>query len=212
MMSDMMIDRLVEELTPVKPLKNRDGLALTLAIAAILAVGVAMIAGIRGDILMGMPHPMFFLRGGALLLLGVSSSYAVIAMSQPAVGNSFRGWIWALFAALLFPATAAVMAMLAAPDNMAILVPRYGVECLAISMLVGSGIAAAQVFWLRRGAPVALERAGWLVGMSSGALGAAAYSLHCPFNSIFYVGLWYSLAVALCAILGRLVIPRLIRW
>ncbi len=63
------------------------------------------------------------------------------------------------------------MAMIAAPDNMSIFVPRYGVECLAISMLVGTGIAAAQVFWLRRGAPVALDRAGWLVGMSSGALG-----------------------------------------
>jgi len=211
-MSDMMIDRLVEDLTPVKPLKNRNGFALTLAMAAIVAALVVMIAGIRGDILMGMPHPMFFLRGGVLLLLGLTSSYAVIAMSQPAVGNSFKGWIWALAAALLFPATAAVMAVSARPDDMAILVPRYGMECLGVSMLAGLGIAAAQVLWLRRGAPVALERAGWLVGMSSGALGAAAYSLHCPFNSIFYVGLWYSLAVALCAIGGRLLVPRLIRW
>jgi hypothetical protein len=207
-----MINRLVEDLTPVKPLKTRDGLILTLAIATILAALLAMLTGIRGDLLMGMPHPMFFLRGGALLLLGVTSSYAVIAMSQPAVGNSFKGWIWALLAALLFPVTAMVMAMIATPDNMAIFVPRYGVECLAISMLVGTGIAASQVLWLRRGAPVALERAGWLVGMSSGALGAAAYSLHCPFNSIFYVGLWYSLAVATCAIVGRLVVPHLIRW
>ncbi len=212
MMSDMMIDRLVEDLTPVKPLKTRDGLALTLAIAGLFAAAVAMIGGVRSDIMMGMPHPMFFLRGGALLLLGVTSSYAVIAMSQPAVGNSFKGWIWALFAALLFPATAAVMAMIAAPVNMAIFVPRYGIECLGISMLAGAGIAAAQVVWLRRGAPVALNRAGWLVGMSSGALGAAAYSLYCPFNSIFYIGLWYSLAVAICAILGRLIVPHLIRW
>ncbi len=212
MMSDKMIDRLVDDLTPVKPLKARDGLALTLITAAVFAALVAVFGGIRGDILMGIPDPMFFLRGGALLLLGLTSSYAVIAMSQPAVGNSFKGWVWALFAALLFPATAAVMAMIAAPDNMSIFVPRYGVECLAISMLVGTGIAAAQVFWLRRGAPVALDRAGWLVGMSSGALGAAAYSLHCPFNSIFYIGLWYSLAVAICAILGRLIVPRLIRW
>ncbi|WP_186265917.1 NrsF family protein [Sphingorhabdus sp. SMR4y] len=196
----------------MKPLKNRNGFALTLAMAAIVAALVVMIAGIRGDILMGMPHPMFFLRGGVLLLLGLTSSYAVIAMSQPAVGNSFKGWIWALAAALLFPATAAVMAVIARPDDMAILVPRYGMECLGVSMLAGLGIAAAQVLWLRRGAPVALERAGWLVGMSSGALGAAAYSLHCPFNSIFYVGLWYSLAVALCAIGGRLLVPRLIRW
>ncbi|ATW02887.1 DUF1109 domain-containing protein [Sphingopyxis sp. BSNA05] len=211
-MSDMMIDRLVEDLTPVKPLKNRNGFALTLAIAAILTALVALIAGVRGDILMGVPHPMFFLRGGALLLLGLTSSYAVIAMSQPAVGNSFKGWIWALAAALLFPATAAVMAMMTLPGNMAILVPRYGMECLGVSMLGGLGIATVQVLWLRRGAPVALERAGWLVGMSSGALGAAAYSLHCPFNSIFYIGLWYSLAVATCAIVGRLLVPRLIRW
>ncbi len=211
-MSDKMIDRLVDDLTPVKPLRIRDGLALTLMTAALFAALVVVFAGIRGDILMGIPDPMFFLRGGALLLLGLTSSYAVIAMSQPAVGNSFKGWVWALFAALLFPATAAVMAMIAAPDNMAIFVSRYGVECLAISMLVGTGIAAAQVFWLRRGAPVAPDRTGWLVGMSSGALGAAAYSLHCPFNSIFYIGLWYSLAVAICAILGRLIVPRLIRW
>tara|TARA_R110000787_G_scaffold3020_4_gene11770 strand:- start:20812 stop:21450 length:639 start_codon:yes stop_codon:yes gene_type:complete len=212
MMSDKMIDRLVDDLTPVKPLKARDGLALTLMTAAAFAALIAVFGGIRGDILMGIPDPMFFLRGGALLLLGLTSSYAVIAMSQPAVGNSFKGWVWALFAALLFPATAAVMAMIAAPDNMSIFVPRYGVECLAISIFVGTGIAAAQVFWLRRGAPVALDRAGWLIGMSSGALGAAAYSLHCPFNSIFYIGLWYSLAVAICAILGRLIVPRLIRW
>ena len=212
MMSDKMIDSLVDDLTPVKPLKARNGLALTLVIAAIFAVAVAVFGGLRGDILMGIPHPMFFLRAGALLLLGVTSSYAVIAMSQPAVGNSFKGWVWALLAALLFPATAIVMAMMAAPDNMAILVPRYGLECLGISMLLGTGIAATQVMWLRRGAPVALNRAGWLVGMSSGALGAAAYSLHCPFNSIFYVGLWYSLAVVLCAVVGRLVVPHLIRW
>tara|TARA_R110000850_G_scaffold258237_1_gene384730 strand:+ start:215 stop:853 length:639 start_codon:yes stop_codon:yes gene_type:complete len=212
MMSDKMIDSLVDDLTPVKPLKARSGLALTLVIAAVFAVAVAVFGGLRGDILMGIPHPMFFLRAGALLLLGVTSSYAVIAMSQPAVGNSFKGWVWALLAALLFPATAIVMAMMAAPDNMAILVPRYGLECLGISMLLGTGIAATQIIWLRRGAPVALNRAGWLVGMSSGALGAAAYSLHCPFNSIFYVGLWYSLAVVLCAVVGRLVVPHLIRW
>lgn len=211
-MSDKMIDSLVDDLTPVKPLKARNGLALTLVIAAVFAVAVAVFGGLRGDILMGIPHPMFFLRAGALLLLGVTSSYAVIAMSQPAVGNSFKGWVWALLAALLFPATAIVMAMMAAPDNMAILVPRYGLECLGISMLLGTGIAATQIMWLRRGAPVALNRAGWLVGMSSGALGAAAYSLHCPFNSIFYVGLWYSLAVVLCAVVGRLVVPHLIRW
>jgi hypothetical protein len=206
------IDNLVDDLTPVKPMKNRDGLLLTLSVAAILAAIVVMVSGLRDDIIMGMPHPMFFLRGGALVMLGVASSYAVISMSQPAVGNSFKGWVWVLFAALLFPATALVMGMLAVPDNTSIFVPSQGILCLATSVITGTGIAAMQVLWLRRGAPVALDRVGWLVGVSSGALGAAGYSLHCPFNSIFYVGLWYSLAVGICAVLGRLIVPRLIRW
>ena len=206
------IDNLVEELTPVKVLKNRDGLVLVLSVTAILAVAVVAIGGMRDDLLMGMSHPMFFLRGGALLLLGLTGCYAVISMSQPAVGNSFKGWIWALLAALLFPATAIGMAMISAPDDMAIFVPRYGVECLAVSVLTATGIAAAEISWLRKGAPVAVNRTCGLVGRSSGALGAAAYNLHCPFNRIFYVGLWYTLAVASAAVLGRRIVPRLIRW
>ncbi|MDZ7587965.1 MAG: NrsF family protein [Parasphingorhabdus sp.] len=130
------------------------------------------------------------LRGGILLLLGISGSMAVVAMSQPAVGIISRGWIWALAAALLFPLTAAILAMVYRPSDVAILVPEFGVECLTLSLLSAAAIASAQIFWLRRGAPVNPPRAGWLVGVSSGALGAAAYGLHCPFNSIFYVGLW----------------------
>lgn len=203
-----LIDELVAELTPVRAMRSRDGMFLTLGAAALAAALVVVLTGMRDEVL----HPMFFLRTGALLLLGLTSSYAVIAMCQPAVGNSFKGWVWALIAALLFPATAALMLMTGMPDDMAVLNPRFGLECMAVSFALALGIAAVEVVWLRRGAPVALERAGWLVGISSGALGAVAYNLHCPFNSIFYIGLWYTLAVAICAVLGRLIVPHLIRW
>ena len=53
---------------------------------------------------------------------------------------------------------------------------------------------------------------GWLVGLASGSFGAFAYGLHCVSITVFYVGLWYTGAVALCALLGRLIVPRLIRW
>jgi len=29
---------------------------------------------------------------------------------------------------------------------------------------------------------------------------------------VVYIGVWYSLAVGVCALLGRLIVPRLIRW
>ena len=66
--------------------------------------------------------------------------------------------------------------------------------------------------WLRRGASTALNRAGWLVGLASGSFGAFAYSLHCPSNSIYYVGIFYSAVVAISAAVGRLIVPAAIRW
>jgi hypothetical protein len=79
-------------------------------------------------------------------------------------------------------------------------------------MIGGLAVAINLVVVLRRGAPVSSERAGWLTGVASGALGAFAYNFHCPFNSLIYIGFWYTLAVGICAVIGRLVVPRLIRW
>jgi len=68
------------------------------------------------------------------------------------------------------------------------------------------------VLHLRRGAPVAPQRAGLLVGLAAGSLGALAYNLHCSYDSMVYTGLWYGLVVGSAAVAGRLVVPRLIRW
>ena len=73
-------------------------------------------------------------------------------------------------------------------------------------------IGAALTGWLRRGAPVALARTGWLVGLAAGAFGTFAYSLHCPSLTVEYIGVWYTAAVGLCALIGRLVVPGLVRW
>ena len=80
------------------------------------------------------------------------------------------------------------------------------------SAIGGLATAVPMVLALRRGAPTSPARAGWLTGIAAGGLGAFAYNLHCPFNNVVYIGLWYTLAVASCAVIGRLVVPRLIRW
>jgi len=90
--------------------------------------------------------------------------------------------------------------------------PSNGVECLLFTVCGGLMIGAVLTLWLRRGAPTSQERAGLLVGLASGSFAAAAYSLHCPHNDLVYIGLWYTLAVALVALVGRIVVPPLIRW
>jgi len=206
-----LIDSLVEDLTPVRSLKTRGGMSVIILLALASSAAVAFFMGVRGDLAMGIPHEMFFLRSGVLLMLGFATAFAAINMARPGVGNFGRGWMWALAAAALFPVTAAIMSAINMPPIEA-LRPAEGLKCLVVSSMSALVIGGGLTTWLRQGAPTSPERAGWLVGISSGALGAAAYNIFCPFNDIYYIGLWFTLPVIVSALVGRLVVPHLIRW
>jgi hypothetical protein len=87
-----------------------------------------------------------------------------------------------------------------------------GAECLALGVAASLLVAAMLTGWLRRGAPTAPARAGLVAGVAAGAFGSFAVSLHCPVDDIVDIGLWHGAAVLAMAGLGRLVIPRLVRW
>jgi hypothetical protein len=210
-MKKFTIQQLVDDLAPVRALHPIRSLAASLAILAAILVLIILWLGPRDDVMLGKPDPMFLLRGGTLLLLGLANAYAVLMMASPSVGRHGNGWQIALAAALLFPLTALIVAVSISPAD-AIASTHTGMECLRMSVMGGLATAIPMVLHLRRGAPTSPERAGWLTGLAAGGLGAFAYGFHCPFNGIIYIGLWYTLAVGICAVIGRLVVPRLIRW
>ena len=206
------IEALVEGLEPVRPISARRGIGMTmLPFAGAIAV-VGLQYGFRPDILAGAPHPIVMIRGGMMLLLGFAAMVAVVAAARPGVGRSSHGWRWALAAAALFPLTSFVLSVVNGgfPDD--VLYSPSGPWCVKISMVSALAIGGMLTLWLRQGAPTALNRTGWLVGLAAGAFGAFAYGLHCPSTTVYYVGLWYTAAVAGCAVLGRLIVPPLIRW
>jgi hypothetical protein len=209
---EALMDQLAADVAPVQPLDYRPTL-LVLA-TVLLAAAAFMLAslGLRDDLLAGQPHPMFLLRSGTLALLGLVCVAAVLAQACPGVGRSNQGWKVAIAMAMLFPLSGAVMALDEADRTMAIANVASGWECLRMSLLAGMVCAVPMVLYLRRGAPVAPQRAGLLVGVASGSLGALAYNLHCPFDSMVYTGLWFGLAVGLAALLGRIAVPHLVRW
>jgi hypothetical protein len=211
-MTGQTIDDLVDGLTPVRRIVPRNGLVLTLAMASGVTLVVAVLFGLRPDLLMLRPVDLVLLRAGTLLLLGFATMVAVVASARPAIGAQRDGWRWALGAALLFPASSIVLMMRGDPFPVEVLTAQSVRYCIGISLSGGFAIGAALTWWLRRGAVVDLRRAGWLVGLAAGAFGTFAYSLHCPSSSIHYIALWYSLAVASCALIGRLTVPRLLRW
>lgn len=209
--ANSLIEGLVEELEPVRTLKPKSGLAIVGGLTLTAVIAVAAILGIRNDLMMGMADEMFFLRSGVLLMLGIATAITVVNMARPGVGKLNRGWIWALITATLFPLTAAIMSAINMPPVEA-LRPMEGLKCLTVSGIAALAIGSGLTLWLRQGAPTSPERAGWLIGIASGALGAAAYNIYCPFNDIYYIGLWFTIPVLISAVTGRLVVPRLIRW
>lgn len=205
------IQTLVDELEPVKALHPARSIFASVAVTGVIMTIVLLWLGPREDLMIGKPDSMFLLRGGILLLLGFANAFAVLAMASPSVGRQGKGWQVALTAALLFPLAALIVGMSDGPAD-ATSAMQTGMQCLRMSVMGGLAVAIPMVLHLRRGAPTSANRAGWLTGLAAGGFGAFAYGFHCPFNSIVYIGLWYSLAVGICAVLGRLIVPRLIRW
>jgi hypothetical protein len=207
---------LVNDLVPVRVIKRRDTLLLVAGATFVASVIVALTYGMRSDVLAGNPHPIVIIRAGLLLLLGLATTLAVAAVACPSVGKPQNGWMWALAAAALLPFAAfckfIYLYASGQPLDIFMLDFEYGPRCLMISSLSALWIASFMTWWLRRGAPIALNRAGWLVGLAAGSFGTFSFNIYCNSTSIFYIGLWYSLAVTICAIAGRLIVPRLIRW
>jgi hypothetical protein len=206
------IETLTQDLAPVRRVQPRDAL-LMVGFATAVAVAVVFARfGLRADVMAGTPHPMVMIRCGTLLLLGFAALSAVIAAARPGVGQVSHGWRWALAAAALFPATSAALSLMNGEFPHAVLIAHSARYCMTISTVSGLVIGGALTLWLKNGAPTALNRTGWLVGLSAGSFGTFAYSLHCPSDTVYYIGLWYTLAVGACALAGRLIVPRLIRW
>jgi hypothetical protein len=210
------IGALVDDLVPVRRMLVREGLGIALAVAVLCSLVIAFWLGVRGDVANGIPHGMFILRSITLLGLGIAAAAAAIASGTPSVGGKGpAGWKWMLAVAAIFP-VGALITLLANLDTLSEVArpldPQYGMQCLRMSALCGAVVGTAMVLWMKRGAPVNPQRTGWLVGLASGALGAAAYSISCSENVIMYIGTWYTIAIAGCAIAGRLIVPPVLRW
>ena len=157
-MTKLTIDDLVGDLAPVRRIRPVQIWLLALAGTAAAVVAVWYLFGLRGDVLAGEPKGLVLLRGGTLLLLGVSAVAALAAAARPGVGHASHGWRWVLAAAALFPLVTVVLSLAQGAMPMAELTSPSGPWCLGIGGGSGLAIGAVLTTWLRRGAPVSLTR------------------------------------------------------
>lgn len=215
-----LIAALANDLTPVQRVKPSQGAAL-IAFATLVA-GASCIAIFEfwTGMLTGGASAFYWITNGLLLLLGASSTSALIAGALPRVGA--RGaapyWSAAMLSVVPIAAIITVISLEAnhdhssgVPSVLADPLTWYW-ECGAYGTAAGFVIALAAVMFLRRGAPVSLERSGWLTGLAAGSLGALAYNITCPLDTVAHVGIWHTVPVLVWAVIGRFAVPPLIRW
>lgn len=207
-----LIAELVDDLEPVRALSMSRGLLVTSGSALLTLAIVAMLVGLRPDIIAGNLNPVFLLATGLFLMLGIAASVAVIVMSRPQVGNEHGGWIWAAAMAALLPLTALVMSVVNGRTAFEQSSAVHGLDCLIFGTGLSLIVGTALTLWLRRGAPTSAELAGLLTGIAAGSFGIFAFSFHCQYSDIYHIGIWHSLVVVVSAMVGRIVVPRLIRW
>ncbi len=84
--------------------------------------------------------------------------------------------------------------------------------CAFLVILTALPILAATFWALKRMAPTRLTLAGVGAGLFAGAAGAFVYSFHCTEGSAPFIGIWYSLGIALTAAVGGFLGRNLLRW
>ncbi|MDE2561332.1 MAG: DUF1109 domain-containing protein [Sphingomonadales bacterium] len=210
--TDALIGELVGNLQPVRPMKFSTGLGLTLAgLVAMLAI-VGAILGLRPDVLTGDPSPIFVLASGLFFLLGLAASVTVVTMGRPRVGSDHDGWKWAAAMTALLPLAAIVSGIERSQFGLTGAAAASGMDCLTMGIAFGLATFGVLVMWLRKGAPTSPERAGLLAGVAAGSFGIFAFSFHCPLNDIVHIGIWHGGAVVISALIGRIAVPRIVRW
>lgn len=210
-----LIAALTEDVTPVKRVQPWQG-ALLIGFATIVAA-IASIAVFEfwTGLIRGEASAFFWITNGLLLLMGAASSSALVSGALPRVGtrSNAPGWAAAMLAVVPAAAIITLLSTETSHQHSALTDPGLWYwHCAAASMAAGLLVATAAVLFLRHGAPVSIERSGWLTGLAAGSLGSLAYGITCPLDSISHVGIVHVVPVALSAVIGRFVVPPLIRW
>lgn len=212
---EQLIAQLSDQTAPVRRVSEASGLAM-IALAA-LAAGVASIAlfGFWIAQFAGEASAFYWILNGLLLVLGFASAAALVSTALPRVGARSSGPKWSVAMLAVVPVAALVSLFTVDPAHGALGMHNPELhywECAWRSLAAGLIVGLAGVLYLRRGAPVSLERSGWLTGLAAGSLGAFAYGITCPLDSLGHLGIIHVLPVAVSAVIGRLVVPPLIRW
>jgi hypothetical protein len=213
MKTDDLINLLGTNIEPVKGGQLRNTLLAALAVGAAGALCLMLlIFGAPGEAI-GREYLGLKVLGLAftLGLVAAGASYLLRAARPGEPGRRPLVVIGLLFFAVLSAGVITLVLRHPAAWGGMVFGPQW-VACLVCIPLFSIVPFASLIWALRKEAPTNPAWTGAVAGLVAGALGAAAYMLHYPAGSIPFIALWYGGPIVLCALVGAILGPRLLRW
>lgn len=182
--------------------------------AATVAGGIAFFAmlGPRPDIAAAAETPRFLFKFVVTLTLALTAATAFAALSRP--GAPIASASRLLIAAPLLLLAAVTVELFLLPSGLweARWIGTNAVLCMTFIPLIGLAPLAILLWAMRQGAPTNPRAAGALAGLLAGGIASTFYAAHCFDDSPLFVVTWYTLAIALLALVGAVAGGRLLRW
>ncbi|WP_376876152.1 NrsF family protein [Albirhodobacter sp. R86504] len=186
-------------------------LAMTALPALVVSLGIYFaVLGYRPDLLDLLGDPMvagkFVLP--AVVLTAVFPAMIALTRPQMKVG---RG------ALLILPVLALVtiaFGMFVTPSGGIIngFIGQTIPHCLVSIPMISASFLAATLLAMRAGAVTNPRLGGALAGLVSGGAGTLIYATHCTEDNPLFYGTWYALGIAIVALIGAFLGPRVLRW
>jgi hypothetical protein len=156
--------------------------------------------------------PMFWVKEIFCIALVAAGVFTIARLSRPGAASG-RLEILAGAPILAMWLLAVVVLAGAEPQERTALIRGVSWTECPYNIAVLSVPVFAAIVWAMRGfAPTHLRRAGAAAGFAAGAIGALAYTLHCPELDAPFLAIWYVAGVLIPTVVGAIVGPRVLRW
>jgi hypothetical protein len=173
---------------------------------------MAVTFGIRPDIRTMLVTPLFWAKLAFPACVAAAALLTTARLSRPGmrVGRGFQ--LLAVPLAVIWIAAAVMLLIAPAPERLPMILGAtwrtcpFNITLLSIPTFIG-------VFWAVKGlAPTRLRTAGAAAGLLASSIATIAYCLHCPEMGVAFWAVWYAAGMAIPAVLGALLGPKLLRW
>jgi len=212
MKTDDLIRALTSDLAPPGPsIERRFVVAFLPGVLVALAL-FAVTLGPRGDLALVAGDMRFLFKFVVTLLLALCSALLVWRLVRPGAPARLQIAVLAFVPVILAAGVLMELFVLPAGSWCPKLIGSNGLICLISIPFFALPMLIAEIFALRQGAPTRPALTGVVAGLFAGGVAAAIYAAHCPDDSPLFVALWYSLGIAIVALVGGLAGRLALRW